>query len=233
MMDNNETGVKVPKGQINLNTVLGAIGTAGALGVAGNWFGGNNGNCGNGKNGGNESDCFVRKGEFNYAQALGASEAKIARLESEKYTDNNILEAYKATVAQFKAADDRISGVVKETTQAFIETGKELAVLKTEVACLKTQMESNFRAMDDKLTYEIKGVYKDIHCCKKEMEGALALESERRACGDKNLYEYVNATFVPGKIVMPLSSICPEPMQRYNSWEAPTAAAPAAQSAAK
>lgn len=29
MMDNNETGVKVPKGQINLNTVLGAIGTAG------------------------------------------------------------------------------------------------------------------------------------------------------------------------------------------------------------
>ena len=31
-MDNNETGVKVPKGQINLNTVLGAIGTAGALG---------------------------------------------------------------------------------------------------------------------------------------------------------------------------------------------------------
>lgn len=46
MMENNETGVKVPKGQINLNTVLGAIGTAGALGVAGNWFGGSNGNCG-------------------------------------------------------------------------------------------------------------------------------------------------------------------------------------------
>lgn len=39
--------------------------------------------------------------------------------------------------------------------------------------------------------------------------------------------------FVPGKMVMPLSSICPEPMQRYNSWEAPTApAAPAAQTAA-
>ena len=226
-------GVKVPKGQINLNTVLGAIGTAGALGVAGNWFGGNNGNCGNGKNGGNESDCFVRKGEFNYAQALSASEAKIARLESEKYTDNHILDAYKETVIQFKAADQKIADVVKEVTQGFVEESKEIAVLKTEVACLKTQMESNFKCLDQKLDYEMKGVYKDIHCCKKEMEGALALESERRACGDKNLYEYVNATFVPGKIVMPLSSICPEPMQRYNSWEAPTAAAPAAQSAAK
>lgn len=107
-----------------MNTVLGAIGTAGALGVAGNWFGGSNGNCGkNGNNGCNE-DAFVRKGEFNYAQALGASEAKIARLESEKYTDNNILEAYKATVTQFKAADDRISGVVKKQLRHLLKQVK-------------------------------------------------------------------------------------------------------------
>ena len=33
---------------------------------------------------------------------------------------------------------------------------------------------------------------------------------------------YCNATFVPGKLVMPLDSICPEAMQRYNSWTAPT-----------
>lgn len=33
---------------------------------------------------------------------------------------------------------------------------------------------------------------------------------------------YCNSTFVPGKLVMPLDNICPQPMQRYNSWEAPT-----------
>lgn len=33
---------------------------------------------------------------------------------------------------------------------------------------------------------------------------------------------YCNATFVPGKLVMPLDKICPEAMQRYNSWVAPT-----------
>lgn len=43
----------------------------------------------------------------------------------------------------------------------------------------------------------------------------------------KELYCYVNATFVPGKLVMPLSSLCPEAMQRYNSWTAPTGEAPA------
>ena len=33
---------------------------------------------------------------------------------------------------------------------------------------------------------------------------------------------YCNSTFVPGKLVMPLDNVCPEPMQRYNSWSAPT-----------
>lgn len=33
---------------------------------------------------------------------------------------------------------------------------------------------------------------------------------------------YCNATFVPGQLVMPLDNICPQAMQRYNSWEAPT-----------
>ena len=36
---------------------------------------------------------------------------------------------------------------------------------------------------------------------------------------------YCNSTFVPGKLVMPLENICPEAMQRYNSWTAPTAQA--------
>lgn len=33
---------------------------------------------------------------------------------------------------------------------------------------------------------------------------------------------YVNATFVPGKLVMPLDKLCPEAMRRYNNWVAPT-----------
>lgn len=33
---------------------------------------------------------------------------------------------------------------------------------------------------------------------------------------------YCNSTFVPGKLVMPLSSLCPEAMARYNTWTAPT-----------
>jgi hypothetical protein len=212
-----DNGVKVPKGQINYNSVGASAGIASFLGLnAGNILNGMN-NCNNGGNG-----RYVTQTELAYAQELDNKNAELAQLKSEKYTDNNILAAYKETVAQFKAADDRISGVVKETTQAFIETGKEVAVLKTEVACLKEQITMMRETSDQKLNYEIKGVYRELGCVKNDLEGAIKLESERRCCGDKNLYEYVNGTFVPGKLVMPAESVCPQPMSRYNSWTAPT-----------
>jgi hypothetical protein len=220
--NNSDMGVKVPKGQINYNTVGASAGIASFLGLnAGNILNGM-GNCGcnNGCNNGR----LVTQSELAYAQELDKKQSEIAQLKSEKYTDNHILEAYKETVTQFKAADDRISGVVKETTQAFIETGKEVAVLKTEISCLKEQLHSMKEFYNQKLDYEMKGVYREIHCAKNELEGAIKLESEHRSCGDRNLYEYVNGTFVPGKLVMPSDAICPQPMNRYNSWTAPTAA---------
>lgn len=61
-----------------------------------------------------------------------------------------------------------------------------------------------------------------------ELRGAIKLESERREAGDRNLYNYVNATFVPGKLVLDPSNICPPVMPRYNSWEAPTTPTPSA-----
>lgn len=45
-----------------------------------------------------------------------------------------------------------------------------------------------------------------------ELKGAIKLEAERREAGDRNLYNYVNATFVPGKLVMPLDALCPAAM---------------------
>ena len=112
--------------------------------------------------------------------------------------------------------DAKIAGVVRDTTSALIETGNALAKLNEQVSCLKTEM-SMQQVMNEK----------DLHCVKKELEGAIALEAERRSAGDQNLYCYVNATFVPGKLVMPKESICPEVMPRYNTWTAPTTPAAA------
>lgn len=222
------TGVKVPKGQINYNTVAGSAGIASFLGLnARNILNGIGNGCdeghGHGRHGHNYDPCYVTQNEMAYAQELDKANDRIARLESEKYTDNHILEAYRETVSQFKAADEKIAGVVKDTTSAFIETGKSVAVLQTQVECLKAQIENMKDNFNQKLDYEIAAAKKEAECCCKELRGAIELESERRKCGDENLYCYVNGTFVPGKLVMPKSSVCPEPMDRYNNWTAPAA----------
>ena len=90
--------VKVPSnGQVNLNTVLGAIGTAGVL--SGSMGGGCNGGLLGGLFGGNRncsgSDAYVTRYEQAMVQELAAKDSKIALLESNIFTDQKITETYK------------------------------------------------------------------------------------------------------------------------------------------
>ena len=96
-------------------------------------------------------------------------------------------------IATFKEAKV-MSDKNDEKIQAnYIELAKAVAALDKQVAVDKQATVDNFAFLNN----EIHNTKKEIMC-------------------------YVNATFVPGKLVMPLSSICPEAMQRYNSWVAPT-----------
>ena len=230
-------GVKVPTGQINYNTVGASAGIASFLGLNaknllnGTWNNGCNPGPGagfaagyeQGRRSGSFEDTPVTQIEMGYAQEINKRDSEISKLLSEKYTDNHIIQAFRETASLFKAEDEKISNIVKDVTASFIETGKEIAVLNTKVQCLEERMVSMNNTTNERLNYEIKGVYRDIHSAKKELEGGIALESERRCCGDKNLFEYVNGTFVPGKLVMPATSVCPQPMPQYNSWTTPTA----------
>lgn len=176
----------------------GIIGSVGALasGVLG-------GGCGNGILNWGGNNCCDKQ--------ISALESALAQERAERFTEQQTIQGQREMYTLFRAEDDRIREVVKDTTGALIETGNALAKLNEQVACIKKEMEMQ-QMMNEK----------DLHCVKKELEGAIALEAERRMAGDQNLYCYVNATFVPGKLVMPTESICPEVMPRYNSWTAPT-----------
>lgn len=117
---------------------------------------------------------------------IGALESKIAKLESERYTDGVGIDLYKEIVAKSNANDAKIQA-------NYVELAKAVAALDKQVAVDKQATIDNFAFLNN----EICNTKKEIMC-------------------------YVNATFVPGKLVMPLSNICPEAMQRYNSWTAPT-----------
>ena len=119
-------------------------------------------------------------------RTISKLESKIAKLESERYTDGVGIDLYKEIVAKSNAEDAKINA-------NYVELAKAIAALDKQVAVDKQATVDNFAFLNNK-----------IDTCKQEV-----------LC-------YVNATFVPGKLVMPLSSICPEAMQRYNSWTAPT-----------
>ena len=117
-----------------------------------------------------------------------------AQLKAEKYTDSKIAEVYMAGRNEKDALADRL-------LDKYIEPiSKEIADMRVREAVTNAR----------------------VDCLGKEFKAAIELESERRTAGDQNLYCYVNATFVPGKLVMPKDSICPPVMPEFNSWTAPT-----------
>lgn len=181
-------------------------GTGLGFGIAGTALGLMNGNCGNGLLGG----LFG-----NNCNKVSTLEAELAQCKSERYADQVTLATQKETFNEFRKEDEKLAAVLAKVTDGFLQVGNAVSRLDKEVECIKTTMAKDQEINDLKLK-----------AVEERLSGAIAVESERRVAGDNNLYCYVNATFVPGKLVMPLGSVCPQPMPEFNSWTAPTAAAP-------
>lgn len=145
-------------------------------------------------------DHYVTQKEMSYAQAYNSLEAKLEKVMAERYTDAAVI-----------AQSEKDSANQKEFYKAFIDTGVGITKLDEQFKCLNEKLELKDKILDMKISN-----------VEDKLAAAIKLESERRVAGDQNLYCYVNATFVPGKLVMPKDSICPAVMPEYNSWTAPT-----------
>lgn len=109
------------KGQSNLNTVLGAIGTAGATGILGN-LGGIFGNR-------DSNEHYINRYELAMQQELTAKDSKIALLESNIYTDQKIADVYEKLNSKIGCVEGQIS------QQAVYN-----ATLNGTVSCLTAQI---------------------------------------------------------------------------------------------
>lgn len=163
-----------------VGTVLGGLATAGS-GLLGMTNMSNNGNLGNCNN------RYVCQEAFKYAQMYDNAVSDLERVRAERYTDQAVIaQGEKDGAYHEKMAKDLLDiGVGVARMSERVQADREKVELREQIMNLKIQ------SLEEKLT------------------GALALEAERRACGDQNLFGYVNATFVPGKLVMPNSHVCP------------------------
>lgn len=152
--------------------------------------------CGNGQCGSNP----VTQSELAGMQALGSVISELEKEKAQRYTDSAVI-----------AQGEKSAAEQRELSKNLIDIGVGLTRIDEQNKCLRSEM-----------AYEKQIVELKIKNLEEKLAGAIALESERRAAGDRGLNCYVNATFVPGKLVMPADSICPQTMPRYNSWVAPT-----------
>ena len=180
MNTENETGVKVPKGQINYNTVAGSLGLAAFAGLGlRNWLGNGNGSVAAGATAVTET------------QLVSSLMAELAKEKSERYADNVGINTFKEALALIKEE--------RETRQAndkiIFET---LARLDKESALNKQDIE-NFK----------KEVAREFCDVRHDFKAAIALEAERRESADERIFDYANCNFVKYIKKINAAEICP------------------------
>lgn len=192
--------VKVPSnGQVNLNTVLGALGTAGFVGlnlkdIVGGLFnrGAFNGmgleaimamlipmltamGCQRSEPTCNE-DHFVNRYELELKQQLAAKDSENALLKANTFTDGKMLEMY-------KYFDGELRGI-------------------REFICeQKVRNQGNGDAIRE---------------LDKKIDSAVALEAERRCCADQRIVAYVNGTFATKAVADFTPATTSTPLATYN-----------------
>ena len=117
---------------------------------------------------------------------IGQLESEIAFLRSENYADKVSNEVY-------KALDAKISANLEKLYSFVIDLDKRTALNAQSLA------------------YENQITNGKIDCCEDKVNMKFFYENRLRDLADANIIQYVNATFVPGKLVMPIGSICPAP----------------------
>lgn len=171
----------------------GVAGTGLGLGIAGTALGLLNGNGNNVLGGLLGGGCTNRMSELL---------AENSMLKSENYSDKVAKEVYAQTVADNNALKEEVFKFIKPISDQVIQNQVDSAVLKAQIE-------------KDK---EIAKLKMENCCC--QLNSKIDMVASTSACGIAQLNNVVsNIT----KTIVPKDVICPEYMQRYNSWTAPTA----------
>lgn len=167
MNTENETGVKVPKGQINYNTVAGSLGLAAFAGLGlRNWFDNGNGS--------------VAAGAAAVAetQLVSGLMAELAKEKSERYADNVGINTFKEALALIKEERETRQANDKITFETLARLNKESALNKQDIENFKKEVARGFC---------------DV---RHDFKAAIALEAERRESADERIVDYANCNFV-------------------------------------
>lgn len=131
----------VTKGQGNLNTVLGAIGTANAImpglfGNCGNGIFGGNGNC----NANCSENTVVTRYENGLVQQIAAKDSENALLRAQIYTDDKLVDVVKDYTAQINALAAEVRANEKHQQEVNMQQAVYNGTNTATIACIQSQI---------------------------------------------------------------------------------------------
>lgn len=138
---------------------------------------------------GNWGGTAQRSGNM-YAQTY---EGKISQLESEIAYLNAENYADKVGIDVYRTLDNKIQANLEKLYNFVIDLDKRTAL--------------NAQG----LKYENIITNNKIDCCCDKMNIQFAYENRLRDLADASIISYVNSTFIPGVMKLPITSICPQP----------------------
>lgn len=181
MTNENETGVKVPKGQINYNTVAGSLGLAAFAGLGlKNWFGGV---CGNNQVAGTAA--------FAESQFVSSLMSELAKEKSERYADSVGINTFKEALTLVKEERETRQANDRITFETLARLDKESALNKQDIECFKKEVAREF--------LDVRG----------DLKSAIALEAERRKAADDQIFDYGQCNYVRYIKKIDATQICP------------------------
>lgn len=181
MTNENETGVKVPKGQINYNTVAGSLGLAAFAGLGlKNWFGGA---CGNNQVAGTAA--------FAESQFVSSLMSELAKEKSERYADSVGINTFKEALSLVKEERETRQANDKIVFETLARLDKESALNKQDIECFKKEVAREF--------LDVRG----------DLKSAIALEAERRKATDDQIFDYGQCNYVRYIKKIDATQICP------------------------
>jgi hypothetical protein len=131
-------------------------------------------------------------------------EAEVAELKAMRYTDYVGIDLYKNIISTQKEEDKKISDLQGTLFAYIIDLDKRTA-LNDQAARLNREFDTAAR------DYMFTILNNKIDCCCEKAAMQASFDRQLTELSDASIVSYVNSTFIPGTLKLPITSICPQP----------------------
>lgn len=204
----------------------GVAGTGLGLGIAGTALGLMNNVCNGGGLLGNLFGGCNNRGWPAELQYVSELQAKVSRLEAEKYADHTAKEVYMQSLADNKALRDELYAFIKPLADEAANNRVNIATLAADQKCCCEKQALQAEITAGKINEVAQVLNGKIDVLTANNNGTFNSLNQTLACINGEIASLTSRLNNITKESVPLCAICPQPMQRFNSFTSPTALAP-------